>query len=170
MKNIVLYKSKYGNTLKYATWISETLGWELLDFSKFKKSDVHKYDKIIFGTAVYMGKMYQIKKALKTFKAKPIIIFTTGGNPGVPSEIKKITDKNLSEADLSKHQFFYLPAGVDFSKTKGLFKFVLKLMANSLEKKKNRTPEQDAILEGYKKPIVYVDKKYINEIVAFAKK
>ncbi len=37
MKNIVLYKSKYGNTLQYATWIAEELGWELRDFLNLKR-------------------------------------------------------------------------------------------------------------------------------------
>lgn len=37
MKNLVLYKSKYGNTKQYAQWLSEELNWDLRDLSSFKK-------------------------------------------------------------------------------------------------------------------------------------
>lgn len=40
MKNIVLYESKSGNTLQYAKWIAEGLGWEIRTFSSFKRFEI----------------------------------------------------------------------------------------------------------------------------------
>lgn len=170
MKNIVLYKSKYGNTLQYATWIAEELGWELRDFSDFKKEEIQHYRNIIFGTGVYMGKMNKIKQVLEWFKEKPVIIFACAGNNNVEKDIQDIKRSNFSPEQLAFHHFFYLPGGVDFSKVKGIYKMMLNVFKSVMEKKKNKTKDEEAILEGFYNPTHYVDKKEIEAIVSFAKK
>lgn len=169
MKNIVLYKSRYGNTFQYAKWISETLGWELRDFSEFKKEEINNYQNIIFGTGVYMGRMNQIKKALEWFKGKPILIFACAGNNKVEKDIDDIKRNNFSIEQLAFHKFFYLPGGVDFTKVEGGYKAMLGVFKTVLEKKKNRTKDQEAILEGFYHPTNYVDKKEIEAIVSYVK-
>ncbi|MDY0278507.1 MAG: flavodoxin domain-containing protein [Acholeplasma sp.] len=169
MKSIVLYKSKYGNTLQYATWISEELNWELRDFSKFKKSEIKNYQNIIFGSGVYMGKMNKINKVLNWFVDKPIIIFACAGNDNVEKDIEVIKENNFTENQLNFHKFFYLPGGVDFSKVKGIFKMMINIFRKMLEKKKDKTPDEKAILEGFINPTNLVDKKHIEEIVNYAK-
>nr|WP_319215866.1 flavodoxin domain-containing protein [uncultured Trichococcus sp.] len=170
MKNIVLYKSRYGNTFQYVTWIAEALHWEIRDFSEFKKEEINEYQNIIFGTGVYMGKMNQIKKVLKWFEDKPIIIFACAGNNNVREDIEVIKRNNFTEEQLAFHNFFYLPGGVDFSKVQGLFKSMLNVFRKVLEMKKNKTEEQKAILEGFYHPTNYVDKKHIEPILAFVQK
>ncbi len=169
MKNIVLYKSKYGNTKTYATWIAKELGWELRDFSDFKRSEVNDYDKVIFGTAVYIGKMNKLKKALKLFGDKAITIFACAGNNNVEEDIEVIKTNNFKNNELSLHHFFYLPGGVDFSKIKGFMKFFLNFFRKMLEKKKDKTKDEEEILKGFTNPSNLVDKKHIKEIVEFSK-
>jgi len=170
MKKIVLYKSKYGNTFQYATWIAEELDWEIRDFSEFKKDEINEYQNIIFGTGVYMGKMNKIKKVIKWFEDKPIIIFASGGNNNVEEDINDIKKNNFTEEQLEFHKFFYLPGGVDFTKVTGVFKVMLNVYKKFLENKKNKTKDEKAILESYYNPTNYVNKKHIKEIVAYAKK
>lgn len=167
MNNIVLYKSKYGNTLQYATWLSETLHFELRDFKDFKKREIKNYQTIIFGSGVYMGKMNKVKKVLKWFQDKPIIIFACAGNLNVERDIEDIKKANFTPEQLVYHHFFYLPGGVDFTKLKGLMKSMVKFFINMIEKKKDKTPDEMAILDGYQHPSHYVDKKYIEEIVNY---
>lgn len=170
MKTIVLYKSRYGNTFQYATWIAEALQWEIREFSEFKKEEINEYQNIIFGTGVYMGKMNQIKKVLKWFEDKPIIIFACAGNNNVREDIEVIKRNNFTEEQLVFHNFFYLPGGVDFSKVQGLFKVMLNVFRKVMEMKKNKTEDQKAILEGFYHPTNYVDKKHIEPILAFVQK
>ena len=40
MKGIILYKSKYGATKRYAQWLSEETGFEIRENSKVRVSDV----------------------------------------------------------------------------------------------------------------------------------
>ena len=169
MKNIVLYKSKYGNTLKYASWISNELNWELRDLSKFKKSEIKNYQNIIFGSGVYMGKMNKINKVLRWFAEKPIMIFACAGNNNVEKDIEVIKEHNFNEKQLNFHRFFYLPGGVDFSRVRGIFKMMINVFRKILEKKKDKTPDEQAILEGFTNPTNLVDRKHIEEIVNYAK-
>lgn len=169
MKNIVLYKSKYGNTHQYASWIAEELDWELRDFSEFKKKEIRNYQKIIFGGGVYMGKISRKSQVLEWFKDKPIIIFACGGNNNVEKDINDIKRNNFTEEQLDFHEFFYLPGGVDFSKVKGVYKMMLNVFRKIMEKKKKKTNDEEAILEGFTNPTHYVDRKEIEAIVAYAK-
>lgn len=165
MKNIVLYKSRYGNTKQYATWMAKALQWELRDFSDFRKEEAGHYDKIIFGTGVYMGKMNKLDKALTMFKDKPIVIFACGGNNNDPDEIEVIRKRNFTETQLAFHRFFYVPGGVDFSKVKGPFRLMLGVFRKVMERKNNRTADEDAILEGFTNPTNFVDRKHIEPIL-----
>ena len=76
---IVLYKSAYGFTKKYAEWIAEDLNCDYIDINSF---DFNKnYRTIIFGGGLYAGKINGIKKLVKNFnkiKNKNIIVFTVG--------------------------------------------------------------------------------------------
>ncbi len=138
-------------------------------FSEFKKTEINDYQNVIFGSGVYMGKMNKNKKVLAWFKEKPIIIFACAGNNNVEKDINDIKVNNFSEEQLAFHKFFYLPGGVDFSKVKGISKAMLNVFKKIMEKKENKTKDEEAILEGFYNPINYVDKKHIESIVAYAK-
>ncbi|MDP2424917.1 MAG: flavodoxin domain-containing protein [bacterium] len=166
---IVLYLSKYGNTLQYASWIADALNAELRPFTKFRKSEISNYDTIIFGTGVYIGKMNGLSKALKMFSKKPSIIFACGGNSGVEEEVKKITDHNFTSNSLLLHKFFYLPGGLDFNKVKGIMKFFLSIGKNSLLKKPDKTQEEIEFLNGFINPTNYVDELHIQPIVDYVR-
>ena len=169
MKNIVLYESKSGNTLQYATWIAEELGWEIRTLSNFKKSEISNYQNIIFGSGVYMGKMNKIRKVQRWFKDKPIIIFACAGNNNVEKEINDIKENNFSKEQLVFHKFFYLPGGVDFTKATGIQKKMLNVFKSVLQSKKNKTKDEEAILDSFYKPTNFVHKKEIEKIVSYAK-
>jgi menaquinone-dependent protoporphyrinogen IX oxidase len=165
MKGIVVYKSKYGHTLRYATWISEALDWDLRELSDFKKREVKDYDHVLFGTGVYINRMKGIKRVKRLFQKKPIIIFACGGNAGVEEEIERIKKRNLTKDEQDFHTFFYLPGGLDFSKVKGLLGPMMKLSHRMLEKKKDRTKEEEDFLKGFTDPTDLVDRKHIEAIL-----
>lgn len=46
-KTAVIYKSEYGSTKKYAQWIAEELGADLLEAAKTKAAELRGYDIIL---------------------------------------------------------------------------------------------------------------------------
>lgn len=69
MKGIVLYKGKYGATAQYASWIAEALYLPIADIEHGDAVELSKYDYVIIGSSVYVGKML-IKNWLRQNEAK----------------------------------------------------------------------------------------------------
>lgn len=84
MKGVILYKSKYGATKKYAEWLSLDTGFNVCDVRKAKIEDVKQHDIIIFGGGIYASGIAGIKflkKNIDQLKGKKIIVFCDGAAP-----------------------------------------------------------------------------------------
>ena len=152
MSTVMIYRSKYGHTKRYADLIQKEIGCDVVNIKKLKKKEIQKYNTVIFGTGVYMGKMKKLNTILNLFKNKPIIIFACGGNNNVEEDIEQIKNSNFTQDQLEFHQFFYLPGGMDVSKVKGPMKFMFRIIGKMLEKKENRTHDEDEFLKSLKNP------------------
>ena len=53
MSGIILCRSKYGASAKYAEWISQETGFKIIDTKKADIKEVEKYDTIVLGGGVY---------------------------------------------------------------------------------------------------------------------
>ena len=49
MKTVVIYKSRYGYTEKYAKWLSEKLNADLFEAAEIRSLDFSEYDTVIYG-------------------------------------------------------------------------------------------------------------------------
>lgn len=84
MSTIVIYKSKYGATKKYAEWIAEALSCEMVEAKNVKAADLLKYDTIIYGGGLYAEVINGVTLITKNFdmlKDKKLIVFTTAITP-----------------------------------------------------------------------------------------
>jgi menaquinone-dependent protoporphyrinogen IX oxidase len=52
---LVLYFTKYGSTKKYAEWIAEELKGDIFDIKDARPNQLHEYDVILLGSALYAG-------------------------------------------------------------------------------------------------------------------
>ena len=46
-KGIILYQSKYGSTKKYAQWLKEATGFEVMEVKKAKVDTINGYDTVV---------------------------------------------------------------------------------------------------------------------------
>ena len=71
MNTVVVYKSKYGSTKKYAEWIAEELKCDIFDMKNITVDFLLKYDVIIYGGGLYaeiINGLYIITKNFDKFK------------------------------------------------------------------------------------------------------
>ena len=54
-KTIVIYKSLYGNSKRYAKWIGEELNCPVFKTSKLNLNKYKEYDTVIIGGGIYTG-------------------------------------------------------------------------------------------------------------------
>ena len=80
-KTVIIYKTKYNNTKKYAGWLAIKINADLYEISDIKSSDLKNYDTIIFGASIengYIRGVEFIKDNLEKLKNKNVIVFYVG--------------------------------------------------------------------------------------------
>ena len=67
MSTVVIYKTKYGATQRYAEWIGEALQADVFNIRKFTKERFAGYDTIILGGGIYAGNINGLSLISKDF-------------------------------------------------------------------------------------------------------
>ena len=81
---LILYRSKYGATEKYAHWLKEATGFTCIDTKKADAKTAQKYDTIVLMGGVYAGGVAGLdflKKNIAALKGKRIYLFAVGASP-----------------------------------------------------------------------------------------
>lgn len=77
-KTVIIYKTKYNSTKKYAGWLAIKIDADLYELSDIRSSDLKNYDTIIFGGSIengYIRGIEFIKDNMYKIKNKTIIVF-----------------------------------------------------------------------------------------------
>jgi menaquinone-dependent protoporphyrinogen IX oxidase len=84
MNGIIIYKSKYGASRKYAQWIKKETGFRCIDVDKVRVKALQDYDTIIIGGGVYASGVPAfsfLKKHIDQMAGKKILTFCCGASP-----------------------------------------------------------------------------------------
>ncbi len=171
MKTIVAYRSKSGYTKKYAQWIAEELGCDIKENPEL--SDIVGYDTIIYGGGMYAGGFNGgkiITRNLDKLSGKKIALFVVGSNPGRENEMKVFWDRVLTYEQQKCIGYFYLRGGFDFSKLTAADKVLMKMLKAKLQKTKDRTEDEQGMLDAYDTPVDFSDKENIKPLIEFVLK
>ena len=133
MKGVIIYKGKYGATQQYAKWISEELGFPVIQAKNIEKNTLNLYDIVVVGTSVYIGKLQistWLKKNFSFIRDKKIFLYQVAGTP--TSEIKKreeFNSKSLPPEILEKCKVYFLAGRQIKNKLSWYDRFMLKMGA-----------------------------------------
>ena len=174
MSGIIIYKSKYGSTRKYAEWLKEATGFEMAEAGKIKIGEVAKYDTIIFGGGIYAGGIAGIsflKKNIGMLKGKKIVAFCCGASPFDADFMKALKERNLS-GELSGIPLYYCRGGCDIANMHFSDKALCRMLIKSIEKKdpKERDERDEGFLELARTSCDWTDRSYIGPILEECKK
>lgn len=171
MKTVVVYRSKTGTAKKYADWIAYELSADILDEISARKSMLSKYDAVIFGGCVHMGRILGaglIKRNLGMLAGKRVAVFAVGAAEATEETVNRVRDANFSREQQKQFRFFYLRGGFDLSKTRGLDRAMLGMMQKMLQRKKkeNLTPDEADMLAAFSVPEEHVRRENVAQIVS----
>lgn len=176
MKDIVVvYKSKYGSTKKYAEWIAEALQADLFEASKVKADDLSKYGTVIYGGGLYAGGIIGfslIRKAFDKLKGKKLVLFTVGlADPKNTEQFLPILNKNLTEEMRKAVRIFHLRGSIDYKKISPVYRAAMTMLKSSIEKKdeKARNDEDRDFLETFGKSVDFTDQASIAQLVDYCR-
>lgn len=169
MNNIaVIYKSNYGTTEKYATWIAEELGADLFKRNQVSAEHLLKYDGIIYGGGLYASGILGVNLVTKN-PVKNLVIFTVGLASPEETDYTEILDKNLPSDLQRKTKVFHLRGGINY-KDLGLLHRGMMAMMNKMVQKKSKeelTDENKAFLETYGGAVDFTNRTSITTLVDY---
>ena len=179
MKTIVIYTSTTGFTKKYAEWIAEDLGADLVEARRLRlglrlglrPEKLQDYDTIIYGGSLHAVGIRGIKALKKNFarlEGKRVIVFATGATPSRADVPAEVINANFSPEERERIRFFYLRGGFDYSKLGLVDKLLMNLLKLKLARKKEKTPDERGMLAAYSKPVDFAKRDHIKGLVAFA--
>lgn len=170
MKTVVVYRSRTGFTQKYAQWISQELEADLYERQDISLDQMLSYDTIIYGGGLYasgISGLKQIKRNIKGFEGKNIVVFATGATPSRPEEIEAVRNANIPESMRSSIPLFYMRGGFDYSRLSPLYKVIMSLLKISLKSKRNMTTDERGMLAAFDHPADFTKKARINELIEY---
>ncbi len=174
-KTVVVYKSKYGSTKKYAEWIAKALNADIFETSKINVRDMEKYSTIIYGGGLYasgISGISTITKAFDRLKNKKLIVFTVGiANPKT-TNFNDIINKNFTPEMQQAIKVFHLRGAIDYKKLNFIHRAMMAMMKNHISKtpEDKRDEETKMMLETYGKAVDFTNESTINPLVEEIKK
>jgi menaquinone-dependent protoporphyrinogen IX oxidase len=169
-KVAVIYKSKYGSTEKYASWIAEDSKADLIKHSDAKIATLKTYDTIVYCGGLYAGGILGfslIKKNFSQLSNKKIIVAAVGATLKKEDASNEVKNKNLTPEMKKNVQFFLLRGGLNYKKMNLLDRFLMFLLVKSIKSKKSGQLDNDSkgMLATYGKTVDFTTRKSIAPII-----
>lgn len=130
MKGIIIYKSMYGATKKYADWLNEETGYPVREQNKIKNDEIKAADMVIIGCPVLANKPQLAKWISKKWRLlidKKIILYTTSGAPATDPKLQENFTLSFPEEMRKKIKYFPQGGKMVFSELSGIHKFMMNL-------------------------------------------
>lgn len=168
-KGIIIYKSKYGATRKYVEWLVDETGFDTVETSNAKISEIQKYEVILFGGGIYatgIAGISFLRKNIKSLQGKRIIVFCDGASPLDEDEFEEIKKHNM-KAELKDIPCFYCRGGWDLEAMSFIDKNMCKMLKKSVSKKdpKELKVWEKALVDAGDEKCDWTDKKYLKPIL-----
>ncbi|HOF65468.1 MAG TPA: flavodoxin domain-containing protein, partial [Bacilli bacterium] len=143
MKSLIIYTSQTGFTKRYATWLHEEIGGEILELKsakKQKKDYFASFDTIIFGGWAKASSVVNAKwffKKSKSWHDKKLILFCVGASPMDNPDIVQFKEAVIPKEDKTFIKFFYCSGGLNYAKMGWSSKLLLKMFTTMLKRSKD---------------------------------
>ena len=169
MSGIILYTSKYGATKRYAAWLAEETGFDLLETKKARIEEVKRYDTIILGGGIYasgIAGLSFLKKNLQQLQGKNVIVFCDGASPYEESAFQQIVAHNL-KGELTGLPCFYCRGAWNPEAMSFVDRKLCQMLQKAVAKKKPEDYEvwEKALMEAGDQSCDWMDKAYIAPIL-----
>lgn len=167
-KIAVIYKSNYGATKKYAEWIADELGAELIEREDASADTLKAYDCIIYGGGLYASGVIGSDLVAKN-ACKNLVVFTVGLADPANTDYSNILSRAFPKQEYQPQKVFHFRGAIDYGQLRFLHRNLMKLLKKSVEKKpiSERSEEDKAMLETYGKQIDFTDHSTIEPLVAY---
>ena len=156
---VIVYTSNTGHTAEYSKMLGAKIGLLVYSLNEAAKK-LQKGTEIIYLGWLFANNIKGYKKATKKYKISAICAVGLCDTGTAVAEVRKAN--SISE----ETPLFTMQGGMDKTKLRGINKFMINMLTKGLSSKKERTENDERMLE-----LLTHDKNYVSEenITAFMK-
>ena len=173
MKTLIIYTSQTGFTKKYADWLAQKTGGDLLDLKDAqKKNDAffEGYEAIVYGGWVMAASVVKVKWFLNraaSWKGKKLAIYCVGGSPNDNPDVEVMLKNMLNDEQREYIRAFYCQGGFNYERMNAPSRLAMKMFVSALKKKKDPTEEEKIMTEMVAKSYDISDEKYLELLIEY---
>lgn len=173
MKTLIIYTSQTGFTKKYADWLAQKTGGDLLDLKDAqKKNDAffEDYEAIVYGGWVMAASVVKVKWFLNraaSWKGKKLAIYCVGGSPNDNPDVEVMLKNMLTDEQREYIRAFYCQGGFNYERMNAPSRLAMKMFVSALKKKKDPTEEEKIMTEMVAKSYDISDEKYLEPVIDY---
>ncbi|MBP3809350.1 MAG: flavodoxin [Clostridiales bacterium] len=173
MKTLIIYTSQTGFTKKYADWLAQKTGGDLLDLKDAqKKNDAffEDYEAIVYGGWVMAASVVKVKWFLNraaSWKGKKLAIYCVGGSPNDNPDVEVMLKNMLTDEQREYIRAFYCQGGFNYERMNAPSRLAMKMFVSALKKKKDPTEEEKIMTEMVAKSYDISDEKYLEPVIKY---
>ena len=168
---LVLYKSKYGATKKYAEMLKEELDCDIFEIKGHCDIELETYSWIIFAGGIYASGIVGLdflKKKYHSLKQQTLAIFCVGASPFDETALEEIRKRNLKD-EFMNIPVFYGRGIWDESKMNWKDRTLCKILQKAVAKKSPDLcePWMKALLSSVGQKHDWTDRKYLIPLIEY---
>lgn len=173
MKTLIIYTSQTGFTKKYADWLAQKTGGDLLDLKDAqKKNDAffEGFEAIVYGGWVMAASVVKVKWFLNkaaSWKGKKLAIYCVGGSPNDNPDVEVMLKNMLTDEQREYIKAFYCQGGFNYERMNAPSRLAMKMFVSALKKKKDPTEEEKIMTEMVAKSYDISDEKYLEPLIEY---
>lgn len=174
-KGIIIWQSKYGSAEKYAGWLKEETGFDIVRTAEAKIDMVKEYNIIILCGGIYasgIAGLSFLRKNSCALRDKKTAIFCVGASPFDEKTFEEIKAHNLKE-DLKGIPVFYGRGAWDEEKMSFKDRMLCRMLCRMLQKavaKKDASeyePWMTALVCAAGQKCDWTDREYLKPLIEF---
>jgi len=170
-KGIILYQSKYGATAKYANWLQEATGFDLVETKRADINTLQSYDTVVLGGGVYASGILGVsffKKNIDRLQSKKLAVFCVCASPYDEKAMNQIRQLHFKDK-LSDVPLFHCRGAWNPEKMSFTDRTLCKMLQKAVEKKApaDYEPWEQALMEAGSDKCDWTDRSYLEPLIAF---
>ena len=174
MNGIIMYQSRYGSTKKYAEWLSEKTGFDIIRTKEIKPDMLDKYDIIVLGGGVYASGVLGLsflKKNISKLKGKKLAVFCVGASPYDEKAIAQAREVHFKD-EMKSVPLFYCRGAWDEDKMSFGDRTLCRMLQKAVAKQDPATyePWQSALMCAVGQKCDWTDEKYLEPLIEYLNK
>ena len=173
MKTLIIFTSQTGFTKKYADWLAQKTGGDLMDLKEAQKKDdafFAGYEAIVYGGWVMAASVVKIKWFLNkaaSWKGKKLAVFCVGGSPNDNPDIEVMLKNMMTDEQREYIKAFYCQGGFNYERMNAPSRLAMKMFVSALKKKKDPTEEEKIMTQMVATSYDISDEKYLEPVIDY---